>query len=383
MNGSWRELLRGIDRRLVTVALLLSVAGVIAVSLALSFGRAAEGDPPYGLMQLRWLLVGAVVFLGAMTVPYRWLVDRAWPIYALAILSLLAVFAIGVAKNNSRRWINLGFMLAQPSELAKIAFILVLANLLRHRRATRRFRGLVMPFVLALLPMGLIIKQPDLGTALVFVPVLFAMLVVGGARARHLALIVAVGMAAALPVYRWGLEDYQRRRVLGFIPMSLRTLGLSEAEKKELRVEAGRTYGYQGEQAVAAIGSGGIVGKLLSDEPRVHVPEARTDFVFTVIAEELGFVGSLGLIGLQVLFLLLMGDIAIRAQEPAGRLLAVGVLALLGAQFLVNVAMTVGLAPITGLPLPFISYGGSSLLASFVAAGLAVNVGMRPGFEFA
>jgi rod shape determining protein RodA len=307
-----------------------------------------------------------------LVVPYRWVVERAYLLYLVGLVSLVAVLVVGRSTHGATRWFRLGPMDVQPSEFIKIILILTLARYIRFRTSHRTFRGLAAPFLLTLVPMALILKQPDLGTALLLIPILFSMLYVAGAQARHLVLIVVLGVAAMVPVYQFVLKDYQRRRVDVFLSFD-RKLDALELQNEH----------YHKVQSAIAVGSGGLLGRGLFVEDPVHVPEPTTDFIFTVVAERWGFAGVLLLFLVQVGLLASLAAIAIRTREPSGKLVVVGILALFAVQFLVNVSMTVGMAPITGLTLPFVSYGGSSLLSSLVAAGFALNVGMRPGFVLA
>jgi rod shape determining protein RodA len=366
-----RNSVRGIDRRIVILILLLSLLGILFIMCATAGAKPGDGDS-FGMRQVRWLLLSLLVVAGILAVPYRWIVERAYVLYLFGLVSLVAVLFIGSEKHGSTRWFSLGIMDVQPSEFAKIIMIVTLARYIRFRKSHRTFKGLFGPFFLTLVPMALILKQPDLGTALMLVPILFAMLYVAGAQARHLALVIALGIASLVPVYHLVLQDYQRRRIDVFMAFS-----------RKLTVVERRNAYYHREQAAIAIGSGGLFGKGLMTETRVHVPEPETDFIFTVIAERWGFLGALLLFLIQGGLLVSLTGLAVRTREPSGKLLVVGVLALFGGQFLVNVAMTVGLAPITGLTLPFVSYGGSSFLSSMVAAGFALNVGMRPGYVLA
>jgi rod shape determining protein RodA len=376
LSGGLRSLVRGLDPRIAALVLALTLFGILFILSATAGREPDERGAGAGLKQFRWLILSVVLVAGILAIPYRWLVEHAYLLYGFGIFALVAVLFLGKTKNGSTRWFHLGVMDLQPSEFIKIILVVTLARYVRFRRSQRTFKGLGVPFVLTLMPMALILRQPDLGTAMLLLPILFAMIYVAGARARHLALIVVLGVAASVPVYHYGLKDYQRKRVDVYVD---KILPWGEApSQRELR----REY-YHANQAAIAVGSGGFFGKGLASDLRTHVPEPETDFIFTVIAERLGLFGVMILFGLQALLLLALTNLAVRTREPSGKLLVVGILALFGAQFLVNVGMTVGLAPITGLTLPFVSYGGSSLLSSMVAVGFALNVGMRPGFVLA
>jgi len=325
--------------------------------------------------QMRWYAVGFLAAALVLMIPYRVLLDRAYLLYGAGILGIAAVFFIGTSVKGARRWIDLGPAYVQPSELMKVAVLLVLARYIRFRDDQRTLKGLAIPFLLAAVPMALILRQPDLGTALLFIPVLFAVLHAAGARPRHLGFVCALGVAFAPVVFFGVLKDYQRERVLTFLHL--------HGEGRE--AETLQREGWQAHQSRLAVASGGLTGLGLSHGLQNRsgaVPEHQTDFIFTVLAEELGFGGVLLLTGLYGGLLLSLAAIARRSRDPAGKLLVTGVIVLLASQAWVNLAMTVGLGPITGVPLPFLSYGGSTTLTSFVAVALALNVGARPGFDF-
>jgi cell division protein FtsW (lipid II flippase) len=286
----------------------------------------------------------------------------------------------------------------------KIAFILVLARYLRFRSNYRTVWGLMAPFGLAAVPLALILKQPDLGTAITFFPALFAMLFIAGAKKRHLLAIVGMGMALAPFLWFSGkhiikekdgstricpscpnvpilnhlpqfVKHYQRDRVFAMI---------------STKSAAMRDVSYQQNAALTAMGSGGIAGKGIGVIPMgKHVPEGHNDMIFSLIGEQFGFFGSAVVLAAYIVLFAAGIEISASTREPFGRLIALGIVAILAGQTFVNIMVTVKLMPVTGITLPFISYGGSSLLASFMAAGLLLNVGQnRPivmannAFEF-
>jgi rod shape determining protein RodA len=360
--------MRRLDLRIVGLLLILSV-------LSLLFLDSAGFDPRTGAYtafwkkQLVWLLLAAVVLVAVLRVPYRVLLDHAWAIYGFGLALLVLVMLAGTMINNARRWLNLGFMYLQPSEVMKVVLVIALARLIRWRDDYKRVRGLVKPFALCLVPMALILKQPDLGTALLLLPILFAMLFVAGARAKHLGFVVLLGILSMPVVFFGFLEDYQRERLTVF-------LGQGSEDEHARRNEA-----YHLERSKIAVGSGGVLGKGLREGAQ-QVPYNETDFLFTVIAEEWGFAGSLLVLLLYSALLLFVAEAAVITTEPAGKVLITGVLAMLMVQIAINIGMTVGLAPITGLTLPFLSYGGSSLLTFTLAIGLVLNVRLYPDYVF-
>ncbi len=377
---------RRLDLRVVGAVAALAALGIVlqwSVREAAAEGS-LEARGGFAAKQCQWYAAGALAAALVLLVPYRWLLDRAYLLYGAGLVLLLAVFFVGSSIKGARRWIDLGPAMVQPSELVKVGFLLALARYIRFRDDQRTLKGLALPFLLAAVPMALVLRQPDLGTALIFVPVLFAVLFAAGARPRHLGLVVAMGAAFAPVVYFVALRDYQRERVRTFLVLHSGAPQEGTGEEREYRALV-RQEGWQAEQSRLAVASGGLLGLGLTRGPQNRagaVPEHQTDFIFTVLAEEFGFAGVALLAALLGMLFLALGGIALRCRDPAGKLLVTGVIVLLAAQSFVNLAMTVGLGPITGVPLPFLSYGGSTTVTSFVAVALALNVGARPGFDF-
>ncbi len=358
MRARW---LREIDWALLGTTALLVGFGVLALI------SASRGSPDAGsLLRARvlHLAVGVAALALAASVDYRGLGAAAQPIYVGTLALLAAVLIVGDARMGAQRWISLGPLGGfQPSEVAKLALVVTLARHLDSVRTLPRMRSLF-PFALHIsLPMLLIFRQPDLGTGLVLVAVLAAMLYVAGARPRDLA-GVAVAVAAAMP-FLWGmLHDYQRRRLAAFIDPGADPLGA----------------GYALIQAKIAVGSGQIFGKGLfagTQNLLRFIPEQHTDFIFTVVGEELGLVGGLLLLGLYMVWIARGLGIAAEARDRLGALMAAGVVAMVAFHVVVNIGMTVGLLPVTGIPLPFVSHGGSAILTTFAGTGLLLGIRMR------
>ncbi|MBS0261322.1 MAG: rod shape-determining protein RodA [Planctomycetes bacterium] len=321
--------------------------------------------------QVVWIILGVPALILAMVVPYRSLRHSSYLWLALSVFLLVIVYFFP-AKWGSRRWVPLGIMNFQPSELAKLACILALARYLMYRENYRHLTGLVVPFLIALVPMGLILKEPDLGTSLLFLPVLFAMLFAAGARLTHLAMIGVLGLLVS-PVFWMGMSAEQKSRVTAVF----------------LQRDGGPAPpgdGYHLHQSKQVLALGGTVGSefagtTVEDPLAYHLPACRTDFVFCMVGERWGLAGTLTVL---VLYLVLYGRglwIAAATREPFGRLVGVGIVALLATQTVINIGMTVGLIPITGITLPLLSYGGSSLLFTCLALGLLMNIAIRPGYE--
>ncbi len=363
------DLLRRLDARIVVPALLLVAMGAWSICAA---------RPTVVGSQLRWAGVGVACACLATAVPYRRLLDLAWPVWTLSTLLLVAVLVLGESRNGARRWLQLGPAGLQPSEFAKVAQVLVLARYIRFRSDQRTFKGLFVPFLLTLVPTGLVLMEPDLGTASMFAPVLFVLLWAAGARTRHLFAVVALGVAS-LPLLYAALPDgnYQKNRVDAF-------LHVASKGKTGKSATARPPDTFQRDNAIAAVAVGGLAGHDAVDaEPQFkRVPEQWTDFVFVVHAEEWGFLGVALLLAAWAALLAGLTMIGAELKEPAARLVCAGSLALLGTQACVNMAMTMGLLPITGVPLPFVSFGGSSMLSSWLLLGLVLNAKAREPVVF-
>jgi cell division protein FtsW (lipid II flippase) len=364
MNADW---FRRIPWSLAACTMALMALGLTGIARGDELAHAGE----FFDKQVVWIVLAVPAMLLATLVPYRVFRHQSYLWLGLAVAALAIVYLFP-AKWGSRRWIPLGFMNFQPSELAKLGYILAVARYLMYRENYRRLSGLAIPFALTLVPMGLILKEPDLGTSLLFIPVLLAMLFTAGARLRHLALMCSMGAAVA-PLFWVAMSAEQRSRITALF----------------LQRDGGPAPtgdGYHLHQSKQVLALGGLRGSQFSgtavDDPLAyHLPACRTDFVICMIGERWGLFGTLAVLGL---YLILIGRglmIASATREPFGRLLAVGIVTLLASQTIINVGMTVGLVPVTGITLPLLSYGGSSLLFTCLALGLLMNVAMRPGYE--
>jgi cell division protein FtsW (lipid II flippase) len=335
--------------------------------------------PELGMRQLVYLCIAIGCLAAVQAVSYTVIGRWAWGFYFLSLLLVLytavgsRVHLPGVEKvNGAYAWINFGVMSIEPSELMKISFVMVMARYLRFRGSFRTLPGLLPPFALASLPVALILLQPDLGVAALFFPTLLAMLFVAGAKTRHIFLIVGLAIALA-PVFWFSplVRPYQRQRLTAM-------LGSDPAAA------------YQQDRALSAMGGGGLTGKGIGNIPvSKHVPEAQNDMIFAVVGEQFGFVGSLILLTAYIVLFAAGVEISAQTREPFGRLVALGLVVLLATQTLLNLMVVMRLFPVTGVTLPFVSSGGSSLVASFIAAGLLLNIGQnrplvmaREAFEF-
>jgi rod shape determining protein RodA len=350
-----RRLLVQFDWQLFGLAGLLIAMGLLTVSTIV---------PRQGARQLIALGVAAVAAVVLVSVDYRALARWACWGYGLGLLTLLFVLVAGRSAKGARRWIHLGPVGFPPSELFKLAFVGTLAVYLAARESHRPgWDRVLVPLALTLPAIGLIVKQPDLGTALTLLPVAAALIVVGGARWRHLGMLAGCGLAV-LPAVWFLLRDYQRERILVYIDPSRDPLGSA----------------WNVIQAKITIGSGQLWGKGLfggTQSRLAFLPERHTDFVFAAFAESWGFLGALGLLIVYILLVLRGFEVAATARDTLGSLLATGATVLLASQALVNLGMVTGLLPVVGIPLPFVSYGGSALLTAVGAVALIANVRMR------
>ncbi|MDJ0974417.1 MAG: FtsW/RodA/SpoVE family cell cycle protein [Planctomycetota bacterium] len=364
------ERLRRADWFLLGMGVLLALFGVLIVSVA-SQGQRVD----YAWGQLRWTVIGTAVCLLMLAIPYRSVVMWRYVLYAGGIALLLLVLVVGRGGKTANRWLQLGSFHMQPSELMKVILVIMLAGFIRYQETHKTFRGLAWPFALTLVPMLLIMKQPDLGTALLLIPTLFVMLWVAGARARHLFTVAGAGLAAAVLLFFTPgvLKEYQKDRVRAFL--------LQDSQDKSLI----QGHNHQLHHSKIVVANASVVGAGFGDdafEQVRYLPERHSDFIFPVLVATMGHMGVVILYGCYALFVLLVLRTAMRVREPSGRLLAVGVATLLCFQALINMGMTVGLFPIVGTPLPFLSAGGSSLLTFFIALGLVLNVGADSPVEF-
>jgi cell division protein FtsW (lipid II flippase) len=404
----------------VRLCLLGATLALIGVGIATiySVGHPAEESPAaqsedltgYWKKQVVFAVLGGFAFIIVNLINYRWWGTVSYWLlgFVLVLLALLLVSKFVVtlpfAKpiNETYRWIS--FSVAgralpslQPSEFCKLAYIMALAWYLRYRSNYRNFKALIGPFALALLPMVLILPEPDLGTVMLMMPILFIMLFVAGAKVRHLLLIILMACLVS-PLLWYKMESYQRIRISSVLLQNAWIRDKAERHPALGRALVGTKFstkqwkndwGFHLIRSKYAIASGGIdsaAGYGFRKGPFIKygfLPERHNDFIFAVIAHQWGFWGPLGVLSLYVIIASCGLEIAINNTDPFGKLLAVGIVALFVAEVVINVGMTLGLMPITGLTLPLVSYGGSSLLVSMASMGLLNNVGRSRPFSVA
>ncbi|MBW3577585.1 MAG: rod shape-determining protein RodA [Actinobacteria bacterium] len=373
IQASWMDAYspaRHLDAVLVVAAMLLSSIGIAMIYSATYHRLELAGLPPASLANKQAVALGIALaaMIATAVFDYRYVRAYAPLLYTGAIFFLLVVLTpFGKAVHGSQSWIDLGGFQLQPSEFAKVALVAALAALLHERKAEPDLTAILAAVGLVAVPTGLILLQPDFGTALVFPWIAFIILLVVGTRARYLVgLLVTAALGVALVLKAGVLADYQIARLTSFLDVG--------------NSELARTTLYNTNQSMIAVGSGGFAGRgfLKGTQTNLsYVPENHNDFIFTVVGEEFGFLGAAVVLGLFAIILWRGLRITALAKDTFGRLAAAGAVAVLSIQMFVNVGMTIGITPVTGIPLPFVSYGGTSLISSFLLVGLLLNVHMR------
>jgi rod shape determining protein RodA len=358
---------RHVDAVLVgCIAAIAALGGLMVYSATRGPGTIEPFDTTFLKRQVVFVGIGFAAMVVTTLVDYRLYREWALVLYGGVSLLLLGVLSpLGSETKGTQAWFQLGSFQLQPSEFAKIALVIALAALVAQFQDEIRLPRLAVCLGIAAVPIGLIMLQPDLGTGLVLIAIAAAVLLVGGARPRHFAGLVIVSIVLAGFVLNSGMvEDYQKARLTSFLDQSVD--------------QQGDTYNLN--QSKIAIGAGGLWGQGLFQGTQTrleNVPEQHTDFIFTAVGEELGFVGAGTLLALFAIVVWRVWRTAQLARDAFGALVCVGVLAMFLFQIFQNVGMTMGIMPITGIPLPFVSYGGSSTITAFVAMGLVLNVHMR------
>jgi rod shape determining protein RodA len=354
-----RRLFYHIDWAMMAALMALCAIGLVQIYSATGGPTAIFNTQVYGIF------LGMIALIVCLSIDYRSLADKSHFIYFGILALLVYVLLFGVVRGGSRRWIDLGPFNLQPSEFAKATVALVLAKFFGESRRGAMTRGdLVIAGALTALPFLIIARQPDLGTAVTLLPVLFFVAYVAGMPMRIIGILTLVGVLAAPIAWRFGLQDYQKERISTFLDPSQDAKGA----------------GYQQIQARITVGSGGLWGKGFQEGTQGQLrflPVAHNDFIFSVLAEEHGFSGVIVTLGLYLFVILRALESARLAKDRLGAYLVLGVLASFTFQVLYNITMSAGLAPVKGLTLPLMSYGGSSMIATLAGFGLILNVRMR------
>jgi len=345
--------------------LLLSTMCILVIGLLCLYSATRVATTILFWKQLIWIGIGLLVMLMAFFVDYRFLLPLTWPIYLAVLLLLVIVFFLRPEISGARRWLSLGPIGVQPSELAKIMTVILVAYWGEQKKHILNFglRELVQPFVILSIPVLLVLIEPDLGTAGIITLIAVSMLVLLGIK-RSTLLSAGAFLVIALPFGWLSLKGYQRLRILSFLDPSRDPLG----------------SGYHAMQSKIAVGSGSLIGKGFLDGTQTQLkflPEHHTDFIFSVVAEEWGFVGSLILIVLFMLLITKIFSIGLKAKDRFGTLLCFGIAIYFSLHVFINIAMAIGIFPVVGVPLPFISYGGSFMLVNLFCIGLVLNISWR------
>src|SRR4051812_31233489 len=358
------------ERRLyyhIDWALLIAILALCALGVAMIYSTSSDptrGNSHLYVTQLYAIVIGLGAMIFTLTLDYRTFTDKSHLIYIALLGVLLYVLFMGMVQMGARRWIPLGALNLQPSEFAKIGVALVLAKFFGENRGAPGWIDLAVAAGLTCLPLALIAKEPDLGTAVTLLPVFLAVAYLAGMRMRILGIMALCLVLAAPVAWKFGLKDYQKSRISTFLDPSQDAKGA----------------GYQQIQARITVGSGGLSGKGFKQGTQGQLrflPVAHNDFIFSVLAEEQGFAGVLVALGLYLFVILRALEAARLAKDRLGSYLVLGILASFTFQVVYNITMSAGLAPVKGLTLPLMSYGGSSMIATLAGFGLVLNVRMR------
>jgi rod shape determining protein RodA len=365
------------DLILLVATMLVSILGVVMVYTATRGSLLAQGDDPKTFLKKQGLFVilGVITMVVVALIDYRRLESVATILYWLIVLSLLGVFVVGSSAQGAARWFSVGPLQLQPSEFAVLALILAVASYCARREAEGlAWRDVFRLLIMAGIPIVLVLLQPDLGTAMIMVIVLLVMLAVAGLPIRILVMLLVGTVLVALVAVEGGLlHHYQIARLTTFLNPN--THSTNPYVQSAI---------YNTQQAKNAIGSGGLLGSGIGHGVETnlgYVPEQQTDFIFTAVAEQLGFVGSVGLLALLGVIAWRVLHAAVVSRDIFGRLICSGLFAFIAFSVFQNAGMTMGIMPITGIPLPFVSYGGTAVLVFFAAVGLALSVGARRKFR--
>jgi rod shape determining protein RodA len=364
-----RRLIQNFDWLTLSIVILISTIGILTIFSATRQPSAGESvQATFYIKQMVWLVISLLALILFISFDYIWLGRIALPLYVTGLILLLIVLIAGRTGMGAQRWLSLGPLSFQPSEFFKLMFIVMLSSYYSFIRESLGISGLMRVFLLVVLvPFILLFKQPDLGTAIVVLLIFISVSLAKGLHRKVIIIIVVVGMISLpfLGNIMWtGLKDYQKNRIIAFIDPEVDPSGI----------------GYHINQSKIAIGSGEFLGKGYlegTQGPFRFLPEKHTDFIFAVFAEEWGFLGSVFLLSLYLLLILRGLDTASKAKDDFGRLLALGITFMFSIYFFVNVGMTLGIMPVVGIPLPFMSYGGTALLSNYISIAVLINIRTR------
>ncbi|MBI4684557.1 MAG: rod shape-determining protein RodA [Nitrospirae bacterium] len=362
-----RRLFKNFDWATFSIIVFLSIMGIMTIYSA-TRPLLPNEQANYHIKQIYWLIVGIAALFIVVNFDYVWLNRFAYPLYVIGMLLLLAVLFAGKTGMGAQRWLNIGPFSFQPSEIFRPIFTIALARYLTTIHNRMNLATMIKTFLMfAVIPLILLIKQPDLSTAIILLIMFLTLCIAKGLQKRVIALLILLGIISIpfLGNILWeGLKDYQKNRLVAFMKPDADPAGI----------------GYHINQSKVAIGSGEFMGKGYmkgTQGPFRFLPEKHTDFIFAVFAEEWGFLGSFLLMLVYLAFILRGIDTALKAKDEFGKLLAAGITFMFSAYFFINTGMTLGIMPVVGIPLPFMSYGGTALLSNFIAAGLLINIRTR------
>jgi len=363
-----RRLIKNFDWVTLLLIVTLTLIGILTIYSATRPVAGVSAHADFYVKQMVWLMLSLAALFIVTIFDYSWLQRIAWPLYGAGIILLIAVLFMGRSTMGAQRWLHFGFISFQPSEFFRIVFIIAfssyLAGLGKDKEGNIPLKGIV---IFGILPLVLLIKQPDLGTAIMLMSLFAIIAVTKGINRRIATAIIIVGLVA-LPflgeIFWEGLKDYQKNRIVAFMDPQVDPSGI----------------GYHITQSKITIGSGEFTGKGYlqgTQGPLRFLPEKHTDFIFAVFAEEWGFLGCIVLLSIYFTLFMRGLDTAVKAKDHIGRLVAIGITGMFFVYFVVNIGMTLGMMPVVGIPMPFFSYGGTSLLSNFIAAGILINIRMR------
>ena len=359
-----RRIASNFDWTILTLTLIISSIGIVFIYSAMH-GVSNEALKKLYLTQTIWVVYGLACLFFILLFDYRYLGRLAYLLYFLSLLLLFFVLLFGKSVSGAQRWLTIGNFTFQASEMVKLILIITLAKHFGGGKLIGEYKlkDLVIPAVLTIIPFLLIAKQPDLGTSMVLLFVLFVMILLVEVNKKTLFYLMGTAVLF-LPLFWFFLKDYQKNRLFTLVYPHLDPLG----------------SGYHILQSRIAIGSGGFWGKglLAGTQSRLHfLPEQHTDFIFSVLAEEMGFAGSFALLILYLLLLVRMVDVISKVKDRFGLLMGLGIVSTFFFYVVFNLGMTIGLFPVVGIPLPLMSYGGSSIVSTYIAIGIVLNIGMR------
>ncbi len=327
-----------------------------------------EENPNFYLKQIIWFGIAIGMLIVCASIDYSWFSRVSLPLYITGIVTLVLVLFIGKTGMGAKRWLQIGPLNFQPSEFFRLVFIIMFARHMTTFKGRLHFMDIIKSFAMyLLLPVALIIKEPDLGSAMILVFMFLSILFIRGIYRKAMVIVIVIGIISApfLGKIVWSqLKDYQKNRLIAFVKPEVDPSGI----------------GYQIEQSKVTIGSGRFLGKGYmkgTQGPFRFLPEKHTDFIFSVFAEEWGFIGCAALLVAYLILLLRGVDTALRAKDDFGRITSLSIVIMFFIYFVINIGMTIGMMPVVGVPLPFMSYGGTSLVSNFAAAGILINVRMR------